>query len=63
MSGPTSWHSYPKLFAIGHRALAELLMDDVVVRRGVVRGLPEWYKDVLAQQQFIQNQDGVAVVE
>jgi hypothetical protein len=27
----TSWHSYPKLFAIGHRALAELLLDDVVV--------------------------------
>lgn len=27
----TSWHSYPKLFAIGHRALAELLLDDVIV--------------------------------
>jgi hypothetical protein len=27
----TSWHSYPKLYAIGHRALAELLLDDVVV--------------------------------
>lgn len=28
---PTSWHSYPKLFAIGHRALTELLLDDVIV--------------------------------
>lgn len=27
----TSWHSYPKLYAIGHRALAELLLDDVIV--------------------------------
>ena len=27
----TSWHSYPKLFALGHRALADLLADDVVV--------------------------------
>lgn len=31
----TSWHSYPKLFAIGHRALAELLLDDVVVEEKV----------------------------
>jgi hypothetical protein len=27
----TSWHSYPKLYALGHRALADLLADDVVV--------------------------------
>lgn len=31
MNGPTSWHSYPKLYAIGHRALQELLLDDVIV--------------------------------
>ena len=31
MSTPTSWHSYPKLYAIGHRVLAPLLLDDVVV--------------------------------
>lgn len=35
MSGPTSWHSYPKLFAFGHRALAELLLDDVIVEEKV----------------------------
>jgi hypothetical protein len=28
---PSSWHSYPKLFALGHRALDALLLDDVVV--------------------------------
>jgi hypothetical protein len=33
--GYTSWHSYPKLFAIGHRALAELLLDDVIVEEKV----------------------------
>lgn len=34
-SAPTSWHSYPKLFAIGHRALADLLLDDVIVEEKV----------------------------
>jgi hypothetical protein len=31
----TSWHSYPKLYAIGHRALADLLADDVIVEEKV----------------------------
>jgi hypothetical protein len=30
-----SWHSYPSLFAIGHRALAELLLDPVPVEETI----------------------------
>lgn len=31
----TSWHSYPKLYAMGHRAIAEILLDDVLVQEKV----------------------------
>jgi hypothetical protein len=31
----TSWHSYPKLYAMGHRAIADLLLDDVIVQEKV----------------------------
>lgn len=31
----TSWHSYPSIFAIGHRALAELLLDPVIVEEKI----------------------------
>lgn len=30
-----SWHAYPSIFAIGHRALAELLLDPVIVEEKV----------------------------
>lgn len=30
-----SWHSYPSIFAIGHRALSELLLDPVLVEEKV----------------------------
>lgn len=30
-----SWHSYPSTFAIGHRALAELLLDPVIVEEKI----------------------------
>ncbi len=30
-----SWHSYPSIFAIGHRALQELLLDSVLVEEKV----------------------------
>ena len=30
-----SWHSYPSIFAIGHRALGELLLDPVIVEEKV----------------------------
>lgn len=30
-----SWHSYPSSFAIGHRALKELLYDPVIVEEKV----------------------------
>ena len=30
-----SWHSYPSIFAIGHKALAELLLDPVIVEEKV----------------------------
>lgn len=30
-----SWHSYPSTFAIGHRALSELLLDPVIVEEKV----------------------------
>ena len=30
-----SWHSYPSIFALGHRALSELLLDPVVVEEKV----------------------------
>jgi hypothetical protein len=36
MSEPfDSWHSYPSLFAIGHRALNELLLDPVLVEEKI----------------------------
>jgi hypothetical protein len=31
----TSWHSYPKVWAIGHAAVSELFYDDVVVQEKV----------------------------
>lgn len=31
----TSWHSYPSIFALGHRALNELLLDPVIVEEKV----------------------------
>jgi hypothetical protein len=31
----TSWHSYPKVWAIGHAAVAELFYDDVIVQEKV----------------------------
>jgi hypothetical protein len=30
-----SWHSYPKVFALGHGAIKDLLLDDVVVQEKV----------------------------
>lgn len=30
-----SWHSYPSIFALGHRALSELLLDPVIVQEKV----------------------------
>ena len=30
-----SWHSYPSIFALGHRALAELLLDSVIVEEKI----------------------------
>lgn len=31
----SSWHSYPKIFALGHRALSELLLDPVEITEKV----------------------------
>lgn len=92
MTITTSWHSYPSIFALGHRYLSELLLDPVLVeekvdgsqlsfgvfegeegpflkmkskgaelnllapdnmfKRGVVGGLPDWYKQQLLARQF-----------
>ena len=30
-----SWHSYPSTFALGHKALAELLLDPVLVEEKI----------------------------
>lgn len=30
-----SWHSYPQIFALGHRAISELFMDDVLVEEKI----------------------------
>lgn len=30
-----SWHSYPSTFALGHRAIADLLLDPVLVEEKV----------------------------
>lgn len=30
-----SWHSYPSIFALGHKAVADLLLDDVVVEEKI----------------------------
>lgn len=38
MTPVSSWHSYPSIFALGHRALTG--------------GLPEWYKEQLMKRQF-----------
>lgn len=31
----TSWHSYPKIFALGHRIIADLFKDDVIVEEKI----------------------------
>lgn len=31
----TSWHSYPKVYALGHRAINELFLDDVIAEEKV----------------------------
>ena len=31
----TSWHSYPSIFALGHRAVSDLFLDDVIVEEKV----------------------------
>lgn len=31
----TSWHSYPKIYALGHKAISELLLDDVLVEEKI----------------------------
>lgn len=31
----TSWHSYPKVYAIGHAAIREIFLDDVIVEEKV----------------------------
>lgn len=31
----TTWHSYPKIYALGHRAIAELLFDPVLVEEKI----------------------------
>ena len=31
----TSWHSYPSIYALGHRYLEELLLDPVLVEEKV----------------------------
>ena len=31
----TSYHSYPKIYALGHRAIAELFLDDVLVEEKI----------------------------
>lgn len=35
MSDSTSWHQYPKVYELGHAALLELLLDDVIVEEKV----------------------------
>ena len=35
MNDITSWHSYPSVFTLGHRYLAELLKDDVLVEEKI----------------------------
>lgn len=35
MSTLDSWHSYPSIYALGHRALTELFLDDVLVEEKV----------------------------
>lgn len=31
----TSWHSYPRIYALGHKAIAELFFDDVLVEEKI----------------------------
>ena len=35
MVDSTSWHSYPKVYAIGHAAMKDLLLDDVIVEEKI----------------------------
>lgn len=61
-----AWGSYPSIFALGHKHLAELFSDDVNeikeklfkyawprIQRGITAGIPAWYKDeILLKAQF-----------
>lgn len=31
----TSWHSYPKIYALGHRAISELFLDEVLIEEKI----------------------------
>lgn len=35
MGNPISWHSYPKVYAVGHAGVKDLLLDDVIVEEKV----------------------------
>lgn len=35
MTPADSWHTYPSVFALGHRALAELLLDPVIIEEKI----------------------------
>lgn len=50
----TSWHSYPKIWNLGHSALKEALYNWAInnILRISTSGLPDWYKKELVNLQF-----------
>lgn len=58
-----SWHSYPKVYNREvHKDLEEECADEIKellykwavkdIKRSVIKGLPEWYKEKLLEKQF-----------
>lgn len=53
----SSWHSYPKIYNLGHAALAQLYRWALPhVNRIAIQGLPDWYKEELVKLQFEEKQ-------
>jgi hypothetical protein len=56
----TSWHSYPSIYALGHRALADLLLDDVVIQEKIDGSQFSfgWFKDYPISDGFRMRSKG-----
>lgn len=59
----TSWHGYPKVWALGHPNLKDEIMPKlwkIFFKKyggNVVKGFPDWYKKQLMEKQFEEKHE------